>query len=116
MSLNELLLTGFRRKFTRPRFLIALALLFLAGIFLIFASGGRGGFFYAGVFSILYAALVPLQLFLTMRRVLTRYSWFTAPTTLTFGESGIAIVAPDYRSELGWSQFRSWSQSEHHIF
>jgi hypothetical protein len=116
LSRSELLFTGFRRKLLRPRFLLKLALLAACGIFLLSASNKDEVFFFVGLASILLAAIAPLQLFLVLRRIFTRYPWFTAPTTLTFSETGVAIVAPDYRSELDWSLFRSWSQSEHHMF
>lgn len=116
LSRSELLFTGFRRKLLRPRFLIKLALSAACGIFLLSASNKDEIFFFVGLASIFLAALAPLQLFLTLRRILTLYPWFTAPTHLKFSETGVAIVVPDYRAELGWSQFRSWSQSEHHMF
>jgi len=116
MSLEESLRTGFRRKMLRSRFLIRLALLLLGGVLLMVASGGRGVFFYFGLFAIGFTLLVPIRLNLVLRRILTKYPWLTAPTTLTFGESGIAVAAPDFRSELGWSHFRSWAQSDAYVF
>jgi hypothetical protein len=116
MSLGEHLRTGFRRKVLRPRFLLFVATIIGCGIFLVVASGGSGPFFYAGIFFLMYGPLLPVQLYFALRRILTKFSWFTAPTTLTFGDSGLAIAAPDYRSELGWSQFRAWSQSGDYLF
>jgi hypothetical protein len=116
MSLGEHLRTGFRRKLLRPRFLAFVVTILGCGIFLLVASGGSGPFFYAGIFFFIYALIVPVQLYFVLRRILTRFSWFTAPTTLTYSESGIAVAAPEYRSELGWSQFRSWSQSGGYLF
>jgi hypothetical protein len=113
MSLDEHLRTGFQRKIKRPRFLIAIATVFTCGAFLLM-SGGM--FSYMGVCFMAYAVILPAQLYFGIRRVLTKCSWFTAPTALTFGESGIAVAAPDYRSELGWSQFRSWSQTAGYFF
>ncbi|MGC3960585.1 MAG: hypothetical protein QM813_22435 [Verrucomicrobiota bacterium] len=60
MTFKELLLTGFRRKLIRPRFLATLGLLLGSGVFLILSSGGQGGFFYAGIFAVLYAMLAPV--------------------------------------------------------
>jgi YcxB-like protein len=113
MSLDEHLRTGFQRKIRRPRFLIAIASVFTCGVFLLM-SGGM--FSYVGVFFMAYAVISPVQLYFGIYRVLTKCRWFTAPTTLTFGESGITVAAPDYRSELGWSQFRSWSQTTGYLF
>jgi hypothetical protein len=116
MSLDEHLRTGFRRKMFRPRFMLFVASLVFCGAFLVIGSSAKGPFFYAGVVFLVYGALVPVQLYFVLRRFLTKFSWFTAPTTMTFGDSGLAITAPDYRSELGWSQFRSWSQSGDYLF
>lgn len=116
MSRGELLRSGFRRKVLRPRFLFTVAILLACGIFLLVASGGSGPFFYAAIFFLIYALLLPVNLYFVIHRFLTKFSWFTAPTTLTYGESGIAVAAPEYRSELGWSQFRSWSQSDDYLF
>jgi hypothetical protein len=104
MSLAEHLRTGFRRKMLRPRFLAFVVTILGGGVFLLVASGGSGPFFYAGLFLFIYALIVPVQLYLVLRRILTKFSWFTAPTTLTYSDSGIAVAAPEYRSELGWSQ------------
>jgi hypothetical protein len=113
MTLSEHLRTGFRRKILRPRFLGRLGLILGCGVFLA-ACGGAWS--YVGTIFIAFAILLPIFLYRAIHRVITKFSWFTAPTTLTFGDAGIAVAAPDYRSELGWPKFRSWSQTSDYIF
>jgi hypothetical protein len=113
MSFDELLRTCVRRKILRPRFLARLGIMLCCGIVLAICGGAWS---YVGAIFIAFAILLPVFLYRAIRRLLTKYSWFTDPITLTFGDAGISVTATDFRSDLGWSRFRTWSQTDSYFF
>ena len=113
MTFDELMQASLRRKLLRPRFLVPLAAIFLAGLALLFIGDA---IFYLGMFCIAYAIFVPLQHYHALRRLLKGGAWFTAPTTFSFDDSGVSMEAPGHSLRMAWTAFRSWSESEAHLF
>jgi len=113
MTLDEHSRISFRRKILRPRIITWLVIVAACGIFLLFCGSDYA---FIGFVAILFCIFFPVRLYYAIRRILKKCAWFTALTTLTYSELGIAVVAPDYRSELGWRQFRSWSQTDGYFF
>lgn len=123
MRPGEVIRTAFRRRVSTPSFIANLAVPLTVGMVLVVVGNSPAALLakgktplYFGLFFVAYAVLAPLGLYLTIRRLVGKWPWLTAPTTFSFSDAGITIAAPGRRTELSWSAFRSWSQTRDHVF
>ena len=112
LSVEELVRANFRLRALKSGFIVPLAAIALGGAVLL----SFDEMFYAGLLLIACAVLAPFMLYQTLRRLVTGSDWYTAPTTLSFDESGTTFKAPHRRLEVAWPAFRSWSLDDDYLF
>jgi hypothetical protein len=102
-----------RRVVLKPRMLIAAAVLIGASIVLFVE---RGGMEYVGYCALVFLAIVPVSLYLALRRVVDGKSQLTDHKTLEFGPTHLVITGPDWKNEIPWSYFKGFSEDDTYFY
>jgi YcxB-like protein len=97
----------------KPRMLIAVAVLIGASIFFLTV---RGGMEYVGYSILVFLTIVPISLYLGLKRVVDGKSQLTDLKTLEFGPSHLVVTGPDWKSETPWTQFKGFSEDDTYFY
>jgi len=92
----------FRRRRIRSviLWLVACALFYVAG----------QEFRYVFYFCVALFFIFPWASYRGIVRLVDQHPMYTNAKTVTFGPAGVVVAGPNYRSELGWSMFKHFSE------
>ena len=60
--------------------------------------------------------LLPFALRRGIARAIDQNPQFTDPKTMTFGPEGIHLAGPNFKSEMGWSMFKGFSEDASYFY
>jgi hypothetical protein len=103
LKADELVRVHFRLRVRKAQFIVPLVVMAVVGAVLLISDETFGGLLLG-----CYAVVAPFMLRQALRRQVSGSDWYTAPTTLSFDETGTRFQAPQRRWEVDWPAFRSW--------
>jgi len=112
LTRKEAMRSIMRRRMFSPLRLWIQGLFILAGLALFTLPGPAPD---VGFFLIVLMIAMNVLSYLALSKVVDKAPWVTAPATLTYSDSRIAIEAGDIRQEYGWSAFGRWERTREHF-
>lgn len=103
-----------KRWILRPRFLL-IELFFLCGAIFLFAFFGDDVFF-GVVICLAFALLMPILVRVALKRTLRDNPTFTDRKTVSFDDQKLIAEGPNWKTELPWTYFRRFSESDDYLF